>query len=65
MSLMFTFLLLAALGFLALIWLIAEPISGFFGSTILAKVMAIIVAFKLVSYAIGWLMGPATQVIRL
>lgn len=61
---MLTLFILIVLGFLALIWLVAEPISGVLGSTLIAKVIALVVAFKLVSYVLGWLMGPATRIVH-
>lgn len=59
-----TILLLAALGFIALIWFIAEPISGIMGSTLIAKIIAIIIAFKIVTACLEWMMGPTSYVVR-
>ena len=60
-----TLIILALLGFMALVWLVSEPISGVLGSGCLAKVMAIIIAIKLIGMCIGWLMGPATMTVPL
>jgi hypothetical protein len=57
---MFTILLLAGLGFVALIWLVSEPITGLIGSTLIGKVMALIVAFKLVTGVLCWLVGSGS-----
>lgn len=58
-------ILFAIFGFVSLIWLLAEPISGLFGSTLLAKVFAIILVWKAVSAAVGWLLGAGVSKIAL
>ena len=50
---------LLILGMIAIVWLVYEPISGVVGSTFIAKIMALVVAFKAISAVAGWLMGPA------
>ena len=50
---------LLVLGMIAIAWLVYEPISGMVGSTFIAKIMALVVAFKLISAFAGWLIGPA------
>lgn len=51
--------ILLTLGIIAIAWLVYEPISGIVGSTFIAKIMALVVAFKVISAVAGWLMGPA------
>jgi hypothetical protein len=50
---------LLVLGMLAISWLVYEPISGIVGSAFIAKIMAFVVAFKLISAVAGWIMGPS------
>ena len=49
---------LLILGMIAVAWLVYEPITGIVGSSFIAKIMAVVVAFKLISYLTGWLIGP-------
>ena len=58
-SAMLILFVLLVLGMLAISWLVYEPITGIIGSTFIAKIMALVVAFKLISAAAGWLMGPS------
>ena len=55
--------ILLILGMIAIAWLVYEPISGIVGTTFIAKIMALVVAFKAISAVAGWLMGPASVVI--
>ncbi len=57
--------ILLLLGFLTLVWLIYEPISGIMGATFIAKITAIYLAFKLLSYVVGSVIGPAVSTIKL
>jgi hypothetical protein len=58
-SAMLILFVLLVLGMLAISWLVYEPISGIVGSAFIAKIMAFVVAFKLISAVAGWIMGPA------
>ncbi len=50
--------------FVALVWLIHEPISGVMGATFISKVIAVIAAFKVLSWAVGAFLGPAVRSIH-
>ncbi len=52
---------LLILGMFAIAWFVYEPITGVVGSSFIAKIMALIVAFKLISAFAGWLMGPLVR----
>ena len=52
-------LLILLLVFIAIVWVVSEPISGILGSCLIAKVIAVIIAFKALSWILGGLMGPA------
>ena len=56
---MLTLFVLLVLGMIAIAWFVYEPISGMVGSTFIAKIMAVVVAFKVISAVAGWIMGPA------
>lgn len=43
--------------------MVYEPISGIMGATFLAKIAAVIAAFKILSWAFGALLGPAVRTI--
>jgi hypothetical protein len=56
---------LLILGMIAIAWLVYEPITGIVGSSFIAKIMALVVAFKLISSLAGWLMGPFVKHVTL
>lgn len=58
---MLILLLLLVLGMLAIAWVVYEPISGIVGSAFIAKIMAVVVAFKVISAIAGWIIGPAVS----
>lgn len=61
---MFILFVLLVLGMLALAWLVYEPISGAIGSTFIAKIMALLVAFKIISAIAGWILGPVVKHVK-
>jgi hypothetical protein len=61
----FILFVLLILGMLAITWLVYEPISGVVGSTFIAKVMAVVVAFKIISAVAGWILGPVVKHVKL
>ncbi len=56
---MLVLFLLLLLGLIAIAWVVYEPMSGIVGSAFIAKIMALVVAFKVISALAGWLVGPA------
>ena len=56
---------LLILGMIAVAWLVYEPITGIVGSYFIAKIMALVVAFKLISSIAGWLIGPFVKHVTL
>ncbi len=45
--------------FIAIVWLVSEPISGVVGSAFIGKIIAVIIAFKAIYWIADALMGPA------
>ncbi len=62
---MYLIIIFAMFGIVSLVWLLAEPISGVFGSTILAKLFAVILVWKAVSATVCWLVGSGIKKITL
>lgn len=56
---------LLILGMIAVAWLVCEPITGIVGSSFIAKIMAVVVAFTLISSIAGWLIGPFVKHLNL
>ncbi len=51
--------IILVLAFVAIAWLIHEPISGIVGAGFLGKVIAVIAAYKCIGWIIASILGPA------
>jgi hypothetical protein len=56
--------IILVLAFVAIAWLIHEPISGVIGAGFLGKVIAVIAAYKCIGWMIAAFLGPAVRTVH-